>query len=32
VWEEWKQRRADKKPRPATAPAKGGKAAAAKAR
>ena len=32
VWEEWKQKRADKKPRPAPAPTKGGKAAAAKAR
>ncbi len=32
VWEEWKQKRAEKKPRPAPAPTKGGKAAAAKAR
>ncbi|MFI5119246.1 MAG: protein translocase subunit SecF [Thermoanaerobaculia bacterium] len=32
VWEEWKQKRAEKKPRSAPAPTKGGKAAAAKAR
>ena len=32
VWEEWKQKRAEKKPRPAPAPTKGGKPAAAKAR
>ncbi len=28
VWEEWKQKRAEKQPRPAPAPTKGGKAAA----
>jgi preprotein translocase subunit SecF len=32
VWEEWKQKRAEKKSRPAPAPTKGGKASAAKAR
>jgi preprotein translocase subunit SecF len=32
VWEEWKQKRAEKKGRPAPAPTKGGKAAGAKAR